>query len=201
MGTPPRHSGLIGDRHSFSSSKRKQRIAVLGNQCLVGGDDMLAIINRCQYQFPRHACAANQLHQNIHVGIIGNSKDIRGDFQPAGITIGVIAARTDLFNDHRASTARGDLFPIARQDIDGSPPHSAQTAHADTYRAQGPPRNLLASRLCSFFNCCAHKFPPVLTIPTHCDHTPNTLSAVGAINATKTYRISSTLPSEKRKSQ
>ena len=52
---------------------------MLGNQCLVGSNNMLAMMDCCQNQVFGGGMATNQFNDNINVRVAGDIKDIPGD--------------------------------------------------------------------------------------------------------------------------
>ena len=127
----PRHSGLVADLHPGRFCHCNQFIAVLGNQCLIGGHNMLALLNSQLDQIEGDGCAADQLHQNINVGVSGHVEDIATDAGLSIIVFGVLASRTDMADYHRLSGSRQQGLVLISQDVDRRQSHGAHATNAD----------------------------------------------------------------------
>ncbi len=69
IGMPPATAASNATITPLSLRGRENLVAVHGQQRLVGGDDMLAVGDRLQHQFLRNAVAADQLDDDIDIGI------------------------------------------------------------------------------------------------------------------------------------
>ena len=130
----PRHSGLVADLHPGRFCHCNQFIAVLSNQCLIGGHNMLALLNSQLDQIVGDGCAADQLYQHIDVGVSGYVEYIATDTGLSIIMVGVLASRTDMTHHHRLPGSRQQGLGVISQDLNRCQPHRADATNADVER-------------------------------------------------------------------
>ena len=142
-GDSPCDGRLEADRDAVLLRQGENFVAELGDQRLVGGDDVLARANPLLDQLPRHGGAADQLHQHLHVGIAGHLEDVaahRGVPQCAG---GVVAPGAHPHQFDRGLGARVDLLPVALQHVERAAAHRPQPADTYFYRFQADTQSVL----------------------------------------------------------
>ena len=78
----------------------KKLVTVFGHQRFVSRNHMLPILQGTLYKLTRHGSAAYQLDEDVHLGIIGDGKNVAADFAGAGVAGGVVPAGADMrYND------------------------------------------------------------------------------------------------------
>lgn len=93
---------------------------MFGDQCLVGGHNMLAVLDGGEHQLTGGIDTADQLHQDIDIRIGGHGEDIPGQANTLGVAGGVVPARTDVGNFDRTSHTAGNIPRIAFENVDGA---------------------------------------------------------------------------------
>jgi hypothetical protein len=137
-GQAARHRRLVGQHAAVARGGGGQRLAVLGQQGLVGGHHMLAVGQCGQRPGARGLGAARQLQQHVHAGVGGELQRV-GQQAHAGRVAqqrggAGRAARGHGHDLDAAPRARGDQRLVAPQ----QPPHAAaHGAGADEAHAQG----------------------------------------------------------------
>ena len=120
------HAVLMGGLEDF--------VAVLGDQRLVGGDDVLAVLDRGEHQLAGGVGAADQLHQNVDFRVRGHREDIPRHADTVDVARRIVAAGADMRDLDRAAHAPGDFPGVTLQNVDRAGAHRAQTCYADLYR-------------------------------------------------------------------
>ena len=100
-------------------------VTVHGNQRFVGGDHVLAVGDRRQHQFASDIVTANQLHQNIHIGVGGNFKHIRGGIDAGNIAVRMNTAVSNLLNHNRTASTTRNIVSVAGQYVKSAATDSA----------------------------------------------------------------------------
>jgi len=111
-------------------------VAVEGDQCLVGGDHMLAVVDGFEHQLPGYGGAADQLNHYIHGRIAGHRENILSDIDVAGITNRVNPPCRHLDNLDIGPGACINKSGVAGQHIKSTTTHGAETADTNIYRFQ-----------------------------------------------------------------
>ena len=128
-----RHRGLERHHHAPLLRRREDLVAMPGEQRLVGGDHVLAVLDRLQDQILRDLGAADQLDHDVDVGIAHDRERIGGHLGGAADdALGAlqILVRDDLKRDGAAGAA-GDFFLIAAQDRKRAAAYGADAQQAD----------------------------------------------------------------------
>ncbi len=139
-GDTARDGRFKGDGDAFFIGGGKDFVAVLGDQCLVGGDHVLAVFNGGQNQLARVVDATDQLDQDIDVGVFRDFEDIFGDVQLGDIAVDIVASARHLADDQIAASAGVDDFAVARQHVDRAAAYRAEPtdAYFDRFQALLP---------------------------------------------------------------
>jgi hypothetical protein len=108
-------SGFESDHDALFLGSSKDLVAVLGEQGLVGGDHVLAVVDRLQHEDPGDVTAADQFDDDVDLGIADDGKSVVG--HPAGAAGELpgpfeIAIGNDADLDRATGPAR-DLFSVA----------------------------------------------------------------------------------------
>ena len=132
-----RHRRLEGHHHAPGVRGREDLVAVLGEQRLVGGDHVLAARDGRQHQLLRARLAADQLDDDVDVGLRDDRAGSATSSMPSSATargFGEVAGRGHGDHDLAAGAAR-DLLAVAAQHLDGAAADGsqAQQAHADRF--------------------------------------------------------------------
>ncbi len=127
-----RHRRLEGDHHALGVRARKNLGPVLGEQRLVRGDHVLAVVDRLQHQLARRRVAADQLDHDVDVG--ARDDEARGGheldaLEGDGALLLEIARARHLDDDVAPGTAR-DLLAIAAQHLDRAAADRAEAEQA-----------------------------------------------------------------------
>ena len=73
------HHCLEGHHHAGLAGASEDLVAMHGQQCLVGGDDLLALGNGGQHDITGQRGAAHYLHQNVDGGVIHDVERIAAE--------------------------------------------------------------------------------------------------------------------------
>jgi hypothetical protein len=107
--------GFEGDHDALVLGSGKDLVAVLGQQGLVGGHHVLAVVDRLQNEFPGDAVATDQLDDDVDLGVADDGKGVVG--HPAASTGKLPGPFQVLVGDdtdlNRTTGAAGDFFSVA----------------------------------------------------------------------------------------
>ena len=78
MGMPPADARLEGDRATGGPGLGEDRRPVLGQECLVGRDHVLARGQRRQHELQRRLRPSHRLDDDVDLGIVDQSRRIGG---------------------------------------------------------------------------------------------------------------------------
>src|SRR5690606_2656211 len=106
-------------------------VTVHGNQRLVRGDHVLAVVDRLEYQLLGDGVATDQLDDDVDFRVVDQSEDVCGDLGTGGIAARVRIACGDLGHFDAATGATRDLFGVALEHIEGAAADGSQST--DTY--------------------------------------------------------------------
>ena len=126
------HGRFEGDHDTLFARAGEDLVAVLGQQGLVGGDDVLAVGNGFQDEFAGQGVAAYQLDHDVDLGVADDLErvgDDFGGFADAGLGLGDIAGR-NFGRDDVAAGAAGDFFGVAGEDLESAAAYDAQAQEA-----------------------------------------------------------------------
>jgi hypothetical protein len=111
---------------------------VHGQQGLVGGDHVLAVVDGRHDQFPGHGIAADQLDDDVDIGVLDQSEGVVG--HDARLAAGEFLRADQIAVRHGgnadgAAGAAGDFFLVAGQDGPGTATDGAdaQQAYVDRF--------------------------------------------------------------------
>ena len=93
---------------------------MLGDQRLVGGDHVLAVLDGGKHQLTGGLNAANELYQNVDIRVCRHRKNIAGKTNITGITGRIVAAGTDMGNFNRTPHAASNIPRVTLQYIHGA---------------------------------------------------------------------------------
>ena len=132
------HRRLEADHHPGGAGGGENLVAVLGDQRLVGGDDVLAVGQRPQRQAPRRLVAAHQFDDDRDLGIVHHLQRLAGQFHPGGVgRRGVQIFGGGMGDDDFAARAAADFLGVAGQHPSDAPADRAQTEQTDFDRRIG----------------------------------------------------------------
>ncbi len=164
------HGRLEGDHQALLAGLGEDFVAMLGDQGLVGGDDVLAIVQRRQHQFARRAEAADEFDDDVDGGIVDDFKGIGGEPDAFGIAdAGAVQVQAGGGDDlDRASGTAGDFPGVALEHADSAAAHgpNAQQADLDGFQSMflkglwipGISRSLMPRCPCA--SCCGCRARP-----------------------------------------
>src|SRR5690606_703820 len=89
-----------------------------------------------EHQFERQGIAADQLDDDIDLGVAGNGENIVGNGNGAGVALGVELPGRDLRNLDSTPGTAGNLLGIALEHIEGSATDGSQPTDANFHRFQ-----------------------------------------------------------------
>ena len=132
-GNAARHRRLEGDHHAPGVRAREDLGAVLREQRLVGGDDVLAVVDGLQHQLARVRLAADQLHDDVDVRARHDLARARHEFDAVQGDAALLlqVARPGHLDHDVAPGAARDLLAVAPQHLDGAAADSPQAQQAD----------------------------------------------------------------------
>ena len=108
---------------------------MLGDQRLVGGDDVLAVGQGAQHQTARRLVAAHQFDDDRDLGIVDHLERFTGQLQAGDMGGGgVQVAGGGVGDDDLAPGATADFLGIARQNVGDAAADRAQAEQADLDR-------------------------------------------------------------------
>lgn len=133
-------SGLEGDDHALLAGLGEDLVAVHGDQRLVRGDHVLAVLDGLEHQLVGQGVAADQLDDHVDLGIARYVEDIGGDGGRTGIALRVRPAGGDLRNLDTAPGTAGNLLGVAFEYIEGTATDGPQPtdAYFDRFHAGTP---------------------------------------------------------------
>ena len=116
------HGSFKGDHHAFLLRGGENFVAVLGEQRLVRGHDVFAVLNGGEHQITRHGGAANQFDDDVNLRIRGGGEGVVNNLRTvthhaAGVFQIAVGHRDDA---NRATGAAGDFFAVAVQNFKGA---------------------------------------------------------------------------------
>ena len=135
--------GLEGDHDAAALRRLEDLVAVQGDEGLVGGDDVLAALDRGQHQLARRIGAADELDDDVDRGVL----DERARVAVHGDALGRAGPRPRGVAHRRAhhldgaARAAGDLVGVATQHRHGAAADRAEAEQADPHGAhqRAPP--------------------------------------------------------------
>ena len=119
-----------------------------GDQCLVGGDHVLAILDGLEHQLLGNGVATDQLDDDIDFRVVDQFEDVGGDGCSAGIALRVGVTRGNLGNDNAPPGTAGNLLGITFEYIEGTATDGTQATDAYFHRfhAETPHHHCKSSR-------------------------------------------------------
>lgn len=135
MGMPPGDAGLVVQPHPLLLCKAEEAEAVFGQQGLVGGDHMLAVLDGAPDEFARLFDAAHEFDEHVDFRVV--RKD-GGVVREAGPVRQVTRLRKVAYQHmlHLNGTPRAldDPLAVLFEDAQEAAAHGAATGHADDQR-------------------------------------------------------------------
>ena len=132
------HCSFKSHHDTFAVGSRKNLGAMHSEQCLVGGDHMLAGLNGLHHQLARNAVAANQFDDDINIGVGNDGASVVHYFD--GRSYSSLCACRVQVGDHgdfnAATGAAQDFFLIAGQHIEDTAADNADAQQAHLKRRQ-----------------------------------------------------------------
>ena len=128
------YGGFEGDDHAFLAGTGEDLIAVHGDQRLVCGDHMLAVVDGLEHQFMGQGVAADQLDNDIDFRVIHHIEDIVGQSDTGRVVLGLGRADSNLGNFNTATGTTGNLLSITLEYIQGAATDGAQPTDAYFHR-------------------------------------------------------------------
>ena len=111
------HGRFKGHDHALGAGAGKDFVTVFGQQFLVGGDHVLAVVDGREYQLLGDAGAADQFHDDVDVGVGGNQPGVADHFHVVTdefACLGHVQVGGH-FECDRAAGAAADFFCVAFQ--------------------------------------------------------------------------------------
>src|SRR5690606_15903689 len=129
-----------GDDHALLAGTGEDLVAMHGDQRLVGGNHVLAVVDGLEYQFLGQGVAADQLDDDVDLGVIDQFEDIAGHGNAGGVVLRLGRTNGNLGNLDAATGAPSNLLGIAFEYIQSTATDGAQTtdAHFDRLHTQFP---------------------------------------------------------------
>ena len=109
---------------------------MFSNQGLVGGHNVLAVVNRGHDQLFGHVIATDQLNHDINVRVFGDIKNVAANRGGAGITGRIVATRAHLGNNDLTTGAASNILSVFSQHVKCASAYGTQTADTNIYRFQ-----------------------------------------------------------------
>src|SRR5690606_17010919 len=129
-----RHSGFEGDDDALLAGLREDLVAMHGDQCLVGGHHVLAILDGLEHQLLGNGVATDELDDDIDFRVVDQLEDVGGDGCSAGIALRVGVTRGNLGNDNAPPGTAGNLLGITFEYIEGTATDGTQATDAHFHR-------------------------------------------------------------------
>ncbi len=123
------HRRLEGHGDALALRRLENLIAVGGDERLVGGDHVLAVLDGLEHQLPRRRVASDELHHDVHLGVLHHLEGVLGDlhrFQPVDAG-GIEVSRRRVHHADFAPGTAADLGGIPVQHVHGATTHGAQS--------------------------------------------------------------------------
>ena len=137
---PAGHRGFERDHHPAGVGGLEDRVAVHGDEGLVGRDHVLAATNRLEDEPAGRIGAADELDDDVDVGIAHDLARIGGESDALGGADARPVERPDRGprdHDVAAGPAR-DLLAVASQHVDGAAADRSEAEHSDANRGHAP---------------------------------------------------------------
>ena len=126
---------LEADHHALRVRGGEDLGAVVREQRLVGGDDVLAVGDRVEHELSRRLDAADQLADDVDVGMAHDHGRVVGQVDagdaPRGLARAVERPRGDPADDDRPAGAALDLLLVPAQHVPGAAADGAEAEQAD----------------------------------------------------------------------
>ncbi len=139
MGMPPATAASKATITPLLLRGAEDLVAVQRDQRLVGGDHMLAVGDRLQHQLARRRVTADQLDDDVDLGIVDHRERIIGDLdlvQPSHL-LRIVGPRRRMGDSDSAAGTAGDLRGVARQHVDRAAADRTQPQQPDIDRFHG----------------------------------------------------------------
>ncbi len=120
------HRNAAGNRrlechdHAFLARLGKNFITVNGNQSLVRGDHMLAILDGLEYQLAGNGIAAHQLYDDVDLRVRGHFEDIVGNRNTGRLELRLWRAHGNLCHFDSTPGTTSDFLGVALKYVEGT---------------------------------------------------------------------------------
>ena len=127
------HAGLEGDVHAVLGGQGQQLRAVLGHDLLVGGDDVLAVLQGAAQVVHGRVLAAHGLEDHGDAGVVQDLPGVGGEqLRRHGHGARLIGVAHQHLDDAGGPVhARGDPVGVLGEDAVDAAAHRAQAQHTD----------------------------------------------------------------------
>ena len=136
-GDGPGHAGLVAQDAPLVPGLFQQAEAFFGQQGLVGGNDMLAHVQRAVDDLPRRFDAAHELHEHVDLGIVRQGGRVGGELRPGGqghLTRLARMAHQHFLDHHVAAAAAADEVRVLFKEAGQTAAHRAEAGQTDDQR-------------------------------------------------------------------
>ncbi len=134
------HCGFEGNDNPLLARLGKDLVTVHGDQRLVGGHHVLAILDGLEHQVTRHGVATDQLDDNVDLRVARNVEHISGNGGTGNLAVRVLRAHGNLCHFNTAPGTAGNLLGVALKYIEGSATDGPQPtdAYFDRFHCELP---------------------------------------------------------------
>ncbi|MCY1356691.1 hypothetical protein D9M69_431510 [compost metagenome] len=128
------HGGLEGDHDALLAGLGEDLVAVHGDQRLVGGDHVLAVLDGFEDQLAGLGVATDQLDDDVDFRVVDQLENVRGDGGGTGIAFRVRTTGGNLRNLDSTPGTAGNLLGVAFEYVEGAATDGPQATDAYFYR-------------------------------------------------------------------
>ncbi|MCY1179471.1 hypothetical protein D9M73_198750 [compost metagenome] len=119
-----------------------------GDQRLVRGDHVLAVLDSLEHQFTGHGVATDQFDDDIDLGVAGNVEHVRGNGGTGNLAVRVGRTHGNLCHFNTTPGTAGDLLGVTLKYIEGTATDGPQPtdAYFDRFHCELPIERTTRSR-------------------------------------------------------
>src|SRR5690606_24678050 len=128
------HSGFKGNDYALVTGAGEDLVTVHGDQRLVGGHHMLAVVDGFEHQLFGNGVAADQLDDDVDLRVANQRQHIVGQRHAGGIALRIGLARSDLDHFNAATHTPGNFPGITLEHIEGAAADGPQSTDAYFHR-------------------------------------------------------------------
>jgi len=114
------HRGFERYDHALLAGLGEDLVAVHGDQRLVGGDHVLAVLDGLEHQLAGHGVAAYQLDNDIDLRVGGYGEHIVGNRNTGRFELRLWRTRGNLRHFNPATCAAGNFFSVTLKYVEGT---------------------------------------------------------------------------------